>query len=211
MIFILKFAKTLVNTFVAMAVMLNFSYAPVQIHKVIEVKTETKEEISETEVMTEQKDVQVEEIKTEVMPARSKSVTSRGGVERQEFKKENSMNFATPCYGKKSQGYSGKHPAVDIYNSYGTEIYSALDGVCVKVKYSNVSYGNHIVIEHENGYKTLYAHLSDIIIEENQSVKSGELIGYMGSTGNSTGNHLHFEIHNNGIKLNPLKYIQIEH
>ena len=188
--------------------MINFSYSPIYIHKVEEVKTETKEETSKTEVKTEQKEVQVEEIKTEVPAARDRSITSRSGVERQVLQEKNT-EFVTPCNGGKSQGYSGKHPAVDIYNSYGTEIYSALDGICIKVKYSNVSYGNHIVIEHEDGYNTLYAHLSSIEVEEGQSVKAGELIGHMGSTGNSTGNHLHFEVHKDGDRLNPLKYIQL--
>ena len=202
MIFILKFARTLVITLLVLCTGIRYSYAPIYDHKVVEVETET-EEVLETDVVTEEKVVQVEDKKQQTF-----SVTSRSGMERQRMQ-ENTMDFVTPCIGNKSQGFHSKHPAVDIYNSYGTEIYAASDGVCIKVKYSNVSYGNHIVIEHADGYETLYAHLSSIIIEENQSVKSGELIGYMGSTGNSTGNHLHFEIHNNGDKENPLKYISL--
>ena len=193
--------------------MISYSYAPITALKYEEVETETKEVVEvipqeiETEVKQEVMQVEIKP-KTEIKEVVRTEVTSRSGLYRQR-NAELPVNFATPCSGKKSQGFSSRHPAVDIYNTYGTEIYASNAGVCVKKVYSNVSYGNHIILEHSDGYQTLYAHLSDIAIDIDQEVQQNELIGYMGSTGNSTGNHLHFEIHENGIQVNPLKYITL--
>lgn len=188
-----------------------------------EVNSEEKAEIQENsnEIITQENTFDSKE-HTEPVINRIKdtsTVTSRSSVEReipQVTKEEeetnevaNDINFLTPCVGKKSQGFKRSHPAVDIYNSAGTEIYAAYDGTCIKKVYSNVSYGNHIVIEHPDGYKTLYAHLQDICIDLNQEVNKGDLIGHMGRTGNATGNHLHFEIHKDGIAKNPLNYITL--
>lgn len=219
MIFILKFAKPLLNILVVLILLVGYSYAPIIELRYDETETEAKEVIEtsshEAKVEVEQEVMQSEintkqeikeEVKTEVVRTEA---TSRGGMDRQRVS-ELSVGFTTPCVGKLSQGFSTKHPAVDIYNSYGTEIYASSTGICVQKVYSNVSYGNHIILEHSDGYETLYAHLSDIAIDIDQEVQQGELIGYMGSTGNSTGNHLHFEIYKDGKQVNPLKYITLK-
>ena len=69
------------------------------------------------------------------------------------------------------------------------------------------TYGNRIVINHNNGFTTLYGHLSSINVEVGQVVEKGSVIGIMGSTGNSTGTHLHFEVEKNGSLENPLSYV----
>ncbi|MBE6038553.1 MAG: hypothetical protein E7218_05040 [Anaerofustis stercorihominis] len=89
--------------------------------------------------------------------------------------------------------------AVDIANSTGTNIYASDAGVVTKASYYG-TYGNCIVVEHANGYSTLYAHLNGYNCEVGDQVRQGQIIGYMGSTGYSTGPHLHFEIRHNNVR-----------
>jgi murein DD-endopeptidase MepM/ murein hydrolase activator NlpD len=100
------------------------------------------------------------------------------------------------------------HTGLDIATDYGTPIRAADSGV---VSYTNCGwgggYGNFIVINHGNGYATLYAHLSAIYVSAGQPVRRGQTIGAEGSTGFSTGPHLHFEIRYNGAYQNPLSYL----
>jgi hypothetical protein len=104
--------------------------------------------------------------------------------------------------------FSAIHPAIDIGGQIGNAIYAADSGVVVYAGWSNYGYGNLIVIDHGNGWQTAYAHLSAIGVICGQSVTRGIVIGALGSSGNSTGPHLHFEMGINGVKVNPLDYIQ---
>lgn len=99
-------------------------------------------------------------------------------------------------------GYTG-HEGIDMAARYGSKVKAAEDGVVISVSYSNYSYGNCILIQHEEGYVTRYAHLSRINVSEGETVSKGETIGKVGSTGNSTGPHLHFEVIHNGVPENP--------
>jgi murein DD-endopeptidase MepM/ murein hydrolase activator NlpD len=99
------------------------------------------------------------------------------------------------------------HDGIDIVAKKGINVYSSASGNAVKVKYSRFRYGNHILINHRNGYETLYAHLSQIFIIEGQNIVKGQLIGTVGSSGLSTGPHLHYEVHFNKKKKNPLNYL----
>lgn len=108
-------------------------------------------------------------------------------------------------FGKRSRG--DYHTGIDLCGKYGDDIYAYKSGKVIKVQYSNVSYGNMVLIEHNDGTKTRYAHMSSIIVRNGQYVDCGQKIGYMGSTGNSTGNHLHFEIIVNNKAVNPYNYI----
>ena len=99
------------------------------------------------------------------------------------------------------------HTGIDLCGNKGDPIYAYKDGEIIKIQYSNKSYGNMILIKHKDGTQTRYAHLSSIKVDIGQSVKCGELIGEMGSTGNSTGNHLHFEVIINNKPINPYNYI----
>jgi len=118
----------------------------------------------------------------------------------------NKMNWPTTGY-TITQYFSWRHNAVDIANKMGTPIYSADAGVIQYAGWGN-AYGNEIVIDHGGGKQTRYAHLSKIYVKVGEQVDKGETIGAMGSTGNSTGPHLHFEVIINGIKYNPLNYIK---
>jgi murein DD-endopeptidase MepM/ murein hydrolase activator NlpD len=103
--------------------------------------------------------------------------------------------------------FSAIHHGVDIGGALGNAIFAADSGVVVYAGWSNSGYGNLIVIDHDGGSQTAYGHLSTIAVTCGQSVGQGTYIGAMGSTGNSTGPHLHFELIYNGVKVNPLDYI----
>lgn len=94
------------------------------------------------------------------------------------------------------------HAGIDIAVSSGEPIYAAASGTVVTAVYSS-SYGNYVMIDHGNGYYTLYAHMTQYIVTNGQSVSQGEVIGYVGSTGWSTGPHLHYEVRVNGSTIDP--------
>jgi murein DD-endopeptidase MepM/ murein hydrolase activator NlpD len=85
---------------------------------------------------------------------------------------------------------------------------AADSGRVIAVLSTKYGYGNHIIIDHGNGFQTLYAHLSSFRVEVGQNVAKGSIIGIMGSTGRSTGTHLHFEIRQNGAALPPLSFLK---
>jgi len=116
--------------------------------------------------------------------------------------------FIWPTSGRITQRYSWYHPAIDIANKNAPPIVAAAGGKVVTVIYSRYGYGHHVIIDHGNGYRTLYAHMSNIYVKKGQRVSQGQSIGQMGSTGRSTGTHLHFEIIKNGVKINPLTTLQ---
>jgi hypothetical protein len=99
--------------------------------------------------------------------------------------------------------YWSGHLAIDIAAAPGETIFAADSGVIVFVGWATGGYGNTVAIDHGNGYQTLYAHLSSVIVGCGQSVIQGQTIGYGGSTGNSTGPHLHFEVRYQGGFVNP--------
>ncbi len=101
------------------------------------------------------------------------------------------------------------HKGLDIAAPYGTEIYAAGSGTVTTAGWNSGGYGNYVVIEHEDGYSTVYGHCSRLIVSADQVVEKGQLIGYVGSTGNSTGNHLHFEVRVNNICTDPGNYLRV--
>jgi len=105
-----------------------------------------------------------------------------------------------------SQGYYLWHKAIDLPRTNGWGIYASAAGI-VQIKSTSGGYGNLIIINHGDGWSTYYAHLSEFKVRAGQYVEQGQLIGIMGSTGRSTGPHLHFEIRQNGTLLNPLSYL----
>lgn len=102
-------------------------------------------------------------------------------------------------------GETKSHTGMDIASNQGTSVYAA-DGGTVTLASWNGGYGNCIMIDHGNGYVTLYGHLSGYAISEGQAVSQGSVIGYVGSTGNSTGPHLHFEVLQNGSRIDPEQF-----
>ena len=98
------------------------------------------------------------------------------------------------------------HTGMDFSAKIGTEIYATGNGKISKVRRSKKGYGNYVEINHGYGYKTLYAHMSKSIVKNGQKVKRGEVIGYVGNTGTSVAPHLHYEVHKNGKKIDPVNF-----
>lgn len=115
---------------------------------------------------------------------------------------QGSGNFMWAVSGVITQGYWGGHQAVDIGAPCGTSIYASDAGYVSSVGWME-GYGNYILLNHGDGWETLYAHLSQILVRADISVQRGALIGRVGTTGRSTGCHLHFEIRQYGTKRNP--------
>ena len=115
--------------------------------------------------------------------------------------------WPVPGYRYCSRWYGGSHKGVDICAAAGTPIYASAGGTVTKAGYNRAGagngYGNSIIINHGNGYTTVYAHCLSLVVHAGQSVKQGQLIGYVGSTGRSSGNHCHFEIRRNGAYVSP--------
>lgn len=107
-----------------------------------------------------------------------------------------------------SQYFSWRHPGIDIAGPTGTPIYAADDGVITLIEKKRTGYGWQIMIDHGNGFKTRYAHNSKILVSLGQRVSKGGVIAMMGSTGRSTGSHLHFEIYAFGRRINPFNYVK---
>lgn len=116
--------------------------------------------------------------------------------------------FTWPTTGIITQYFAWYHPADDIANAAGTPILAADTGRVATVQYDNHDYGYHVIINHGNGYSTLYGHMSRIDVSEGQNVTRGQRIGLMGSTGRSTGSHLHFEVRIGGTRINPLTVLK---
>jgi murein DD-endopeptidase MepM/ murein hydrolase activator NlpD len=117
-------------------------------------------------------------------------------------------NFVWPTSGSINQRYWSGHPAVDIGAWTGSPVKAADGGyVAVATGGWNAGYGNHVIIDHGNGFVTLYAHLNSIFVKPGENVASGQQIGTVGNTGNSTGSHLHLEIRYQGVPRNPLNYL----
>jgi murein DD-endopeptidase MepM/ murein hydrolase activator NlpD len=119
-----------------------------------------------------------------------------------------SGSFRWPVGGSITQ-YFGEngHTGIDLANNLGTPVYAADGGVVVTALKLGYGYGWHLVIDHGNGYQTLYGHLSAFFVDYGEKVNKGDRIGSVGSTGLSTGPHLHFEVIQNGARVNPLKFL----
>lgn len=98
------------------------------------------------------------------------------------------------------------HAGLDFTANTGTPIYATADGTVQEAGFNAGGYGNHVVINHGFGYETLYAHMVRIKAKRGQKVKRGEVIGWVGSTGKSTGPHLHYEVHKNGTPVDPVYF-----
>ena len=101
--------------------------------------------------------------------------------------------------------YEKFHAGMDFTANPGTEIYATGDGTISLAEYGS-GYGNHVVVDHGYGYKTLYGHMEKISVRIGQKVKRGELLGYVGNTGLSSGPHVHYEVHKNNTTVNPVNF-----
>ncbi len=117
-------------------------------------------------------------------------------------------SFVWPAFGRITQPFRYYHPGLDIANHDGGPILAADSGVVIAAGWDTTGYGNKILIDHGNGVHTLYGHLSVIGVVVGQRVQKGSVIGQMGSTGRSTGTHLHFEIRKTGGNVDPMSYLK---
>lgn len=115
--------------------------------------------------------------------------------------------WPVPNYRYCSRWYGGRHKGVDICAPAGTPIYATASGTVTKAGYNRAGAGNNygysVIISHSGGYTSVYAHCLSLTVHAGQTVRQGQLIGYVGSTGRSTGNHCHFEIRHNGSYIPP--------
>lgn len=161
------------------------------LEKTIELDFEIEERKSYTnDISTED---EIEEQKTDIIKEYKKPETFY----------PTASTYISSYYGNRSMGW---HSGIDIAGSYADPIYAYKDGEVISACYSG-GYGNMILVQHEDGTETRYAHLSSILVSVGEYVYGGEKIGLMGSTGNSTGNHLHFEMIINNETVNPYNYI----
>lgn len=118
--------------------------------------------------------------------------------------------MVTSEFGLRTHPFTGAkagHTGLDLGAAKGTSIRSAKAGTVKTVVYGSSGYGYYLTIDHGNGMVTLYGHCSQILVREGQTVKAGETVAKVGSTGRSTGNHLHFEVRVNGVQKNPRNYL----
>lgn len=120
-----------------------------------------------------------------------------------------SRNRVTSTFGYRADPFRGTfamHKGVDIAGRKGEAVYVTGDGKVVEIGFNFFGYGNFVIVDHGFGYKTLYGHLSASLVAEGQMVRRGDEIGEMGSTGRSTGNHLHYEILYRDRPINPVNF-----
>jgi murein DD-endopeptidase MepM/ murein hydrolase activator NlpD len=115
----------------------------------------------------------------------------------------------TSSFGVRSDPFNGHarmHKGIDIPGAIGTPIYATADGIVARAGWAS-GYGNLVELSHGNGLETRYGHMSKLLVEPNTRVRRGQIIGLMGSTGRSTGSHLHYEVRVDGTAVNPLPFI----
>lgn len=102
-----------------------------------------------------------------------------------------------------TQGFSIFHPGIDLAADIGTPVHPMMNGVVTEAGWSFFGYGNTVYVDHQNGYGSRYAHLSKLLVHEGDKVATETTLGLSGNTGRATGPHLHLEIHDHGIPINP--------
>ncbi len=117
-------------------------------------------------------------------------------------------SFVWPASGRMTQGYLFYHRGIDIANQGGGSILAADSGTVVAAGWDGSGYGNRVIIDHGNGYSTLYAHMRVLQVTAGQKISRGNVVGQMGSTGRSTGVHLHFEVRSGGAQVSPMNFLK---
>ena len=180
-----------------------YSQAQAKLDSISASQNELQSDADDLQAEIEEKEAELSEIVAAIKKAQTSSnrVYSGSG-----FAWPFQSSYYISCsYGQQSYRF---HTGVDITcgGAYGKPIYAAADGTVISAVWSNRSYGNHISIDHGSGIATLYAHCSSLLVSSGETVKKGQLIAYCGSTGNSSGPHLHFEVRVNGQHTNPMNY-----
>ena len=149
-------------------------------------------------------------------PLASQALISRADFYLQTMKK---LPLGVPTHGWETSPFGGRidplnqqrafHTGVDFHGDRDSEVFTTADGI-VKEADWNGSFGRYVEIDHENGYNTAYAHLSKLTVKVGDRVQRGQVIGYIGSSGRSTGPHLHYELRYHDNPIDPAKYARIE-
>ncbi|MEW5783611.1 MAG: M23 family metallopeptidase [Bacillota bacterium] len=153
-----------------------------------------------------------------LMPEQSDSLEMLKGEVEEYVRRLAATPSIWPAWGRYTSGFGMRvspfnrnlmefHSGIDIAASYGSAIYATADGRITATGYRG-GWGNLITISHGYGFETYYAHLSGYAVSTGQWVKRGQVIGYMGRSGNVTGTHLHYEVHVNTVAVNPMNYIR---
>lgn len=186
------------------------------------VKQEGNDGVKEIKVLVHRvngKEVDRTHLSERILTEPTKKVIAYGTKEKPKttakpaVKPSSSTRFMHPLNGKGriSSPYGSRwgsfHRGIDIAAPYGTPIYAAASGTVIYSGYNNGGFGNLVMIDHGNGYQTYYAHNSKNHVRVGQKVIKGQNIANVGSTGNSTGNHVHFEVRRNGTPINPYSFI----
>lgn len=168
---------------------------------------EVRKEIRLVEILGEEKEREV--LSEEPIKEPVERIIVKGSKERPSG--VGTGNFRRPTSGRLSSGFGPRwgsmHNGIDIAAPTGTPIIASDNGTVTEVTYEPSGYGKKVVINHGNGYRTLYAHASEIHVSVGQVVSAGDTIASVGNTGRSTGPHLHFEVIRNGVPVNPQNYI----
>ncbi len=113
----------------------------------------------------------------------------------------------TATFGGRNHPYTFIHNGLDIANAYDTPITAFANGKVIATITMTTEYGTHVIIDHGNNILAIYGHMNRYSVSPGQVVSKGQIIGYMGSTGWSTGNHLHFQINSYGVPVDPMKFL----
>ena len=169
-------------------------------------KKAVEHEVKELEALAKQMDAEIAKKQRELaaqLAAQGKKITSEKGYK-----------WPLPDYTNLSSLYAGRidpftgkkatHSGIDVPAPKGVKILSAKSGVVLTAAYNKGGYGNYVVVDHGNGNTTLYAHMSSRSVKAGDVVKQGQVLGLVGTTGRSTGNHLHYEIRENDVRIDPV-------
>lgn len=184
---------------------------------IAENEAESAEYLSQLETLIDQRSEQAAREEEERQQALQNQQNQSGGSSGSGSNNDSSvlntgsLSFSWPLagygYGSITQYYGNNgHRGLDIGIPYGTPIYASESGQVISAEY-HWSWGNNVLIWHNDTYSTRYAHCSSLAVSAGEYVQKGQVIGYAGSTGNSTGNHLHFEVYQNGDRVNPSNFV----
>ncbi|GAB3682311.1 M23 family metallopeptidase [Saccharopolyspora tripterygii] len=168
------------------------------------------EERSEAQELAKAKAIEAERIVREEA-ARQAAEAAEEAKRAAEEKARKAAGFHVPAEGRYTSGFGSRwgssHMGIDIANSIGTPIYSVAPGEVIDAGPAS-GFGMWVRVEHDDGTVTVYGHVNTILAEEGQRVGAGEQIATIGNRGQSTGPHLHFEVHEDGTKINPLPWLR---
>jgi len=169
-------------------------------------KNQVEHSVKELEALAKQMDAEIARKQKELadkLAAEGKKITSESGYK---WPLTNYTNLSS-LYAGRIDPFTGKkatHSGIDVPAPKGTKILSAKSGVVLTSAYNKGGYGNYVVVDHGNGNTTLYAHMNSRAVKVGDVVKQGQVLGYVGTTGRSTGNHLHYEIREKNVRIDPV-------